>query len=40
MKAIVIVLRMLTVTASEAAAATCWASNVIFDSRKPVELAS
>ena len=40
MNRIVSVLRMLTVIASDAADATCCASNVTFDSRKPAELAS
>ena len=40
MNTIVSVLRMLTVIASDAVAAICCASNVIFDSRKPAELAS
>ena len=40
MNTIVNVLRMLTVIASEAVAAICWASNVTLDNRKPAELAS
>ncbi len=40
MNTIVSVLRMLTVIASDAVAAICWASNVTFDSRTPVEVAS
>jgi len=40
MKAIVSVLRMLTVIASDAVWAICCASNVTFDSRNPAELRS
>ncbi len=40
MKAIVSVLRMLTVIASDAVAAICCASNVIRERRNPADVAS